>query len=42
MSGVLFTLPSGIAEASPATTIRNSVIWTATFAASDTSVKFAW
>ena len=42
LSGALHTLPSGIAPGSPATTSNDSVVWTATFAASDASVSFAW
>ncbi len=41
LSGALHTLPSGIAADSPATS-NDSVVWTATFAASDASVSFAW
>ncbi len=41
LSGALYTLLSGIAPGSPATS-NDSVVWTATFAASDASVSFAW
>ena len=41
MSGSLFTLPSGVSTGSPATS-GDRVVWTATFAASDSAVSFAW